>query len=68
MVSSAKELTLKQEASLLLHVQEQIKEATELLMNLLNQRMQRDMEILSLYQGDRREYCIELPHRDGLIY
>jgi transposase len=50
-VSSAKELTLKQEASLLLHVQEQIKETTELLMNLLNQRMQRDMEILCSVKG-----------------
>jgi transposase len=50
-VSSAKELTLKQEASLLTHVQEQIRETTELLTNLLNQRMKHDMEILCSIKG-----------------
>ena len=49
--SPAKELTLKQEASLLMRIQEQIKETTELLMNLLNERMQRDMEILRSIKG-----------------
>ncbi len=50
-VSSAKELTLKQEASLLIHVQEQMKETTEIIMNLLNQRMKHDMEILCSIKG-----------------
>lgn len=45
--SPAKELTLKQEAPLLMHVKEQMKETTKLLMNLLNERMKHDMEILS---------------------
>lgn len=50
-VSPAKELTLKQEASLLMHVQEQMKETTEIIMNLLNQRMKHDMEILCSIKG-----------------
>ena len=50
-VSPAKELTLKQEASLLLHVQEQIKETTRLLMNLLHQRMKHDMELFCSIKG-----------------
>ena len=50
-VSPAKELTLKQEASLLIHVQEQMKETTEVIMNLLNQRMKHDMEILCSIKG-----------------
>jgi transposase len=49
--SPAKELTLKQEASLLTHVQEQIRETTELLTNLLNQRMKNDMEIICSIKG-----------------
>ena len=51
MVSSAKELALKQEASLLMHIQEQIKETEGLLMNLLHQRMKHDMEILCSIKG-----------------
>ncbi len=63
-VSRAKELVLKQEASLLIHVQEQMKETTELLMSFLNERMKQDMEILCSMR-DRREYRCELPDRDG---
>ena len=51
LVSPAKELTLKKEASLLIHVQEQMKETTEIIMNLLNQRMKHDMEILCSIKG-----------------
>jgi transposase len=50
-VSPAKELTLKQEASLLIHVGEQMKETTELLMKLLGERMKDDMEILCSIKG-----------------
>ena len=50
-VSPAKELTLKQEASLLIHIQEQMKETTEVLMDLLNQRMKHDMELLCSIKG-----------------
>jgi transposase len=50
-VSPAKELTLRQEASLLMHVEEQIKETTQLLMGLLNERMKQDMEILCSMKG-----------------
>jgi transposase len=49
--SPAKELTLKQEASLLLHVQEQMKETTKLLMSTLNERMKQDMETLCSMKG-----------------
>lgn len=49
--SSAKELALKQEASLLIHVQEQMKEVTKLLMSLLQERMKQDMEILCSIKG-----------------
>ncbi len=49
--SLAKELVLKQEASLLIHIQEQMKETTELLMGLLNRRMKQDMEILCSIKG-----------------
>ncbi len=59
--SPAKELVLKQEASLITHVQEQMNETTELLMNLLNERMKQDMEILCSIKGNRREYRRELP-------
>jgi hypothetical protein len=44
--SPAKKLTLKQEASLLMHVEEQMKEAKKLLMSLLNKRMKEDTDIL----------------------
>ena len=50
-VSRTKELVLKQEASLLLHVQEQMKETTKLLMSLVNERMKQDMEILCSMKG-----------------
>jgi transposase len=50
-VSPAKELTLKQVASLLTHVQEQMKETTGVLTNLLNQRMKHDMELLCSIKG-----------------
>jgi transposase len=49
--SPAKELTLKQEASLLMHVEEQIKETTKLLMSLLNERMKEDTDILCSMKG-----------------
>jgi len=49
--SPAKELALKQEVSLLIHVQEQMKETTELLIGLLNERMKQDMEILCSIKG-----------------
>jgi transposase len=50
-VSPAKELVLKQEASLLLHIQEQVKETTKLLMRTLNKRMIQDMETLCSMKG-----------------
>ncbi|MCX5813914.1 MAG: IS110 family transposase [Proteobacteria bacterium] len=49
--SPAKELALRQETSLLIHVQEQTKEVTKLLMSLLNERMKQDMEILCSMKG-----------------
>lgn len=49
--SVAKELVLKQEASLLLHVEQQIKETTELLINLCNERIREDTEILCSMEG-----------------
>jgi transposase len=49
--SPAKELTLRQEASLLIHVEEQIKETTKLLMGLLNERMKEDTDILCSMKG-----------------
>ena len=49
--SLAKELILKQEASLLLYVEEQIKETTKLLMSLCNDQMKRDIEILASIKG-----------------
>ena len=49
--SPAKELTLKQEASLLMHVEEQMKEAKKLLMGLLNERMKEDTDILCSMKG-----------------
>ena len=50
-VSPAKELALKQEASLLIHIKDQIKETTKVLMNLVNQRMKHDMELLCSIKG-----------------
>jgi transposase len=49
--SPAKELTLKQEASLLMHVEEQMKEAKKLLVSLLNERMKEDTDILCSMKG-----------------
>ena len=49
--SPAKELTLRQEASLLMHVEEQMKETTKVLMDLLNERMKQDMDILCSMKG-----------------
>jgi transposase len=50
-ISPAKELILKQEASLLLHVEEQMKETTGRLKNLLTEKMDKDIEILSSMKG-----------------
>jgi len=49
--SPAKELVLKQEAALLLYVQEQIKETTKVLMGLCTDRMRKDVEILASTKG-----------------
>ncbi len=49
--SPAKELILRQEASLLLHVEEQIKETTKLLVKSCNDRMRKDAEILMSVKG-----------------
>jgi len=49
--SPAKELVLRQDASLLLCVQEQIKETTKALMSLCNERMKKDIEILTSIKG-----------------
>jgi transposase len=49
--SPAKDLVLGQQASLLLHVQEQMKEATKVLMSLLTEKMKQDVEILSSMKG-----------------
>jgi len=49
--SPAKELALKQETSLLIHVQDQMEEVTKLLMSLLNERMKQDMDILCSIKG-----------------
>jgi len=49
--SPAKELVLKQDASLLLYVQEQIKETTKVLMGLCTDRMRKDVEILASTKG-----------------
>ena len=48
--SPAKELVLKQETSLLLYIEEQIKETTNVLMGLCNDRMKKDIEILTSEQ------------------
>jgi len=49
--SPAKELILKQDASLLLYVQEQIKETTKALTSLCTDRMKKDIEILTSTKG-----------------
>jgi transposase len=49
--SPAKELALKQEAQLLLTVEEQIREATALLKSLCNERIKDDTEILCSMKG-----------------
>ncbi len=49
--SPAKELVLKQDASLLLHVEEQIKETTKAIMGLCNDKMKKDVEILTSIKG-----------------
>jgi len=49
--SPAKELILRQDASLLLYVQEQIKETTKALTSLCTDRMKKDIEILTSTKG-----------------
>ena len=49
--SPAKELILKQDAALLLCVQEQIKETTKVLTSLCTDRMKKDLEILTSIEG-----------------
>jgi len=49
--SPAKELTLRREASLLMHVEEQMEETTKVLMNTLNERMKQDTDILCSMKG-----------------
>jgi len=49
--SPAKELVLKQDAALLLYVQEQIKETTKVLTTLCTDRMKKDVEILDSIKG-----------------
>jgi len=49
--SPAKDLILKQEAALLLHVQEQIDEITKAMMSLSGEQMKRDTEILTSMKG-----------------
>ena len=49
--SPAKELVLRQDAALLVYVQEQIKETTKALTSLCTDRMKNDVEILSSIKG-----------------
>jgi transposase len=49
--SPAKELALKQEAELLIHVEQQIEETTKLLVGLLDEKMKQDVEILCSMKG-----------------
>jgi transposase len=49
--SPAKDLILKQEAALLLHVQEQIDEITKAMMSLSGEQMKRDTEIITPMSG-----------------
>jgi transposase len=50
-VSPAKELTLKQEASLLLHIAEQAEETMKLIRSLCDEKMKKDMEVLISVKG-----------------
>lgn len=56
--SPAKELILKQDASLLLYVQEQIKETTKALASLCTDRMKKDVEILASTKGIGKETAL----------
>jgi transposase len=49
--SPAKDLILKQEASLLLHCQEQAEEIMQLIVSLSDEKMKRDVEILTSIKG-----------------
>jgi transposase len=49
--SPSKDLILTQEASLLLHVQEQAEEITKVIMRLSDEHMKRDAEILTSMNG-----------------
>jgi len=49
--SPAKELALKQEAELLIHVEQQIDETTKLLVSLLDEKMKQDVAILCSMKG-----------------
>jgi len=49
--SPAKELVLKQDASLLLYIQGEIKETTKVLMSLCTEKMEKDVEILTSIKG-----------------
>ncbi len=49
--SPAKELVLKQEASLLLHLEEQVEEATRLMRRLVDEKIKKGMEILMSMKG-----------------
>ena len=49
--SPAKELVLRQDASLLLYVEEQIKETTKVLLALCTDRMKKDVEVLTSIKG-----------------
>jgi transposase len=49
--SPAKDLALRQEAALFMHVEEQMKETTRVLMNTLNERMKEDIRILCSMKG-----------------
>ncbi len=49
--SLVKDMIVKQEASLFLHLEEQAKETTKLLTNLCDERMKKDMDILTSMKG-----------------
>lgn len=49
--SPAKDIIVRQEASLLLHLEERAQETTQLLMDLCDQSMKKDMEILTPMKG-----------------
>jgi transposase len=50
-ISPAEELALRQEASLLMHVEEQMKEITTVLINTVSDRMKQDVELLCSMKG-----------------